>query len=442
MKNDTALLPFTFILLGFVAYCGLIIFCSGQVMPEEAFIILLGGVMSCSYLFDKARAKFDINRKNSKDKIIESARESSTKTVEGIIPTNRITSKYLYILISLFGLSIVFIILYFNDIACHFYGVTKDANGQLLTVLLTCIGGCGAIYGLYLNSKRIKEQTRQNDIARIQAGTAKKQADIATNSNNDKRFGDAVGYLGSDNTSIVLGGIHILHQLAKEDERYVPIVANMYTSYLKDRSGEFYSDAKNTNKPPIVIQTIIDILFFKNSVFKNERIDLSYTNLMCIQFNAPVVNCVFYNTNLHSCTFNFGLEGCEFLEAVIFKGLFKKGVSNCIFESVTISKAYFVNEGFVLNDCIFRNANLVDVSFKGKKICDSEFCLDKSDRCRFRVNKIIDSSFELSNTKSIKFNRTELIDSTIDDNNGVSYDEYCRGFEYYNYAPSGDTPCK
>ncbi|MEG1162712.1 MULTISPECIES: pentapeptide repeat-containing protein [Bacteroides] len=367
MKNDTALLPFTFILLGFVAYCGLIIFCSGQVMPEEAFIILLGGVMSCSYLFDKARAKFDINRKNSKDKIIESARESSTKTVEGIIPTNRITSKYLYILISLFGLSIVFIILYFNDIACHFYGVTKDANGQLLTVLLTCIGGCGAIYGLYLNSKRIKEQTRQNDIARIQAGTAKKQADIAVNNNNDKRFGDAIGYLNSDNVGIAIGGAYALFQLVKEDdeERYRAIVAKIYLNFLSRYPREQINDE--------LYNIILTLLL--NDTFNNETFSFQK-----VHFREQVIKNL-GNRFFTSCTFN----------NVIFENS-----NNCNFISCTIKECILKNCSYlVLTEC---------------HISDSRFCNNELKCIQLLTNKSISSLY---------LSATDLIDELKLCNNNI-----------------------
>lgn len=71
----------------------------------------------------------------------------------------------------------------------------------MLATYLSIIGGACVIYGLYLNNRKIGEQTRQNN--------------IAEKTNIDKRFGDAVGYLNSDNDGIAIGGAYALFQIAK-----------------------------------------------------------------------------------------------------------------------------------------------------------------------------------------------------------------------------------
>ena len=92
-----------------------------------------------------------------------------------------------------------------DSISVALYGKDNpEAKGKVLTTYLSIIGGTCVIYGLYLNNKKISEQIRQNN--------------IADKSSNDKRFGDAISCLNSDNAGIAIGGVYILNQLAKEDE--------------------------------------------------------------------------------------------------------------------------------------------------------------------------------------------------------------------------------
>lgn len=64
---------------------------------------------------------------------------------------------------------------------------------------------------------------------------------ILLKTNIDKRFGDAVGYLNSDNDGIAIGGAYALFQIAKEDERYKSIVANIFCDFI---SANFSSGNK------------------------------------------------------------------------------------------------------------------------------------------------------------------------------------------------------
>lgn len=299
------------------------------------------------------------------------------------------------------------------------------ANGDFLTICFSVIGGGAVIYGLYLNNKRIKEQTRQNDIAMKQADTAQKQADIAANNNNDKRFGDAVGYLGSDNTSIVLGGIHILHQLAKEDKRYIPIVTNMYTSYLKDKSDVFFADDRYCDKAPVFIQAIIDILFAENSVFKYNYIDLSEITLKNIHFNSPVKNVNFLKSDLEKCGFDFGMEYCDFTGSTITDCSFGNGLHRCEFAYTKIRECLFLNnkcDSFIFKDCKFTPLTVEESCFLGYRIIGTEFELYRAEEVAFIVKEIVDSKFSCFDTESISFQGTQFINSEINNNNNITFE--------------------
>lgn len=313
---------------------------------------------------------------------------------------------HIIIIMSLFVVMTILFIAHFNDIACHFYGVTKEANGQLLTVLLTAIGGGAVIYGLYLNNKRLREQSRQNDIA-------KRQADAATDNNNDKRFGDAIGYLGSDNTSVVLGGIYTLYQLAKEDSRYIPLVNNLYSGYLKDKSSQFYTDDKYKTKPPVVIQAVIDIYFNDNSIFKDELIDLSNVTLSIIDFNSVVNNCLFKNAKLTCCNFNKGLNNCDFEFAKIKSSSFKNGVHKCSFRLTDIKKCNFkdIDAKYVLSDCLFSFMNMEEITFEGNCINNMTLHIDTAKSCVFDIERIENSLLTCFEEPDIDFRKCEFINT-------------------------------
>lgn len=219
------------------------------------------------------------------------------------------------------------------------------ANGDFLTICFSVIGGGAVIYGLYLNNKRIKEQTRQNDIAMKQANTAQKQADIAANNNNDKRFGDAVGYLNSDNVGIAIGGAYALFQLAKEDyeERYRAIVANIYLNFLSRYPREQINDE--------LYNIILTLLL--NDTFNNEKFSFQK-----VHFREQVIKNL-DNRFFTSCTFN----------NVIFENS-----NNCNFISCTIKECMLKNCSYlVLTEC-----HISDSNFYNKKLKSIQLLTNKS----------------------------------------------------------------
>lgn len=178
----------------------------------------------------------------------------------------------------------------FDDIATCLYGQTSDSKGKFLSILVTVIGGFAVFYGLYLNSKRIKEQTRQND--------------LSDKSNNDKRFGEAIGYLNSGDIGVAIGGVYALYQLAKEDDRYVSIVGNLFSKclfILSTKSG--FDEVCNIIVNLVFKDTFKEIyLSYQNVTFQNVRIENTRNN----SFNSCLfANVHFYNIEhfeFHNCT--------------------------------------------------------------------------------------------------------------------------------------------
>lgn len=187
-------------------------------------------------------------------------------------------TKFSAIEVILLIILLLFLLCYhYEDIANYFYGTDNDSKGKLLATILTAIGGICVIWGLYLNNRKVNEQARQND--------------ISVQNSNDKRFGEAIGYLNNDNEGIAIGGVYALYQLAKEDSRYTPIITNIFCNYIND----------NTDKPnKKSYQTIISLLFSIDNPFIFEKEIM----LKDIQINNATLYCKWNDIHFFHCSFN------------------------------------------------------------------------------------------------------------------------------------------
>lgn len=148
-----------------------------------------------------------------------------------ILASTKTTIILFIIILVLFLICKETVVYRFETLASYLYGTDADNKGKLLSTILTAIGGVCVIWGLWLNNKKVNQQIRQvNEQVR--------QNDIAVQNSNDKRFGEAIGYLNNDNEGIVIGGIYALYQLAKEDERYAPIITNIFCNYVNDNTDK------------------------------------------------------------------------------------------------------------------------------------------------------------------------------------------------------------
>lgn len=236
-----------------------------------------------------------------------------------------IKQKYIFTLILL----IVFLILVsvyanklledFEALAIYLYGYDNPSNkGQLFATLITGIGAICVVYGLFLNNEKVNQQIRQvNEQVR--------QNNIAVQNSNDKRFGEAIGYLNDDNEGIAIGGIYALYQLAKEDSRYAPIITNIFYNYVNDNTD---------NQVKKSYQTILSLLFSKDNPFvfdgeirlqnitliknnlylKNNKIELFNCNIQNVAFNYCKSIIIEYSkvdsSSFNNCT-NISIKSCE-----------------------------------------------------------------------------------------------------------------------------------
>ena len=204
--------------------------------------------------------------------------------------------------------------------------------GELFKVCLTVLAGIGAVIALRYNHRRV---------------TAMEKGNV------DTRFNNAVGHLGNDNHTVVLGGIHALHQIAVKHKSYTLVIHNLFCSYLRENSAKLY-DTKIPDKCPVIIQTLIDYLFKshdnKESIYKNYKSDLSFSTLK---------NCKFWDVTLTKCDFSHAvLTKCDFNRAVLSSGHF---CNSTLLIDVTFTECEFHR---VFTKCVF-NGNFIECKFKG-----------------------------------------------------------------------------
>ena len=227
-----------------------------------------------------------------------------------------------------------YLVVYNSNLPYLTYGINNpEAKGKMLSIYLSICGGLTVLYGLFLNHKKLNEQTRQND--------------IAFTSNNDKRFGEAIGYLNSENIGIAIGGVYTLYQLAKEEKRYTPIVANIFVEMLPNLA--------KTNKKEIY-NIIVEKLF--SDIFKS--IEITFKGLEFVNLTLRV-------------TKSKQFERCKFLDIELDEG-----------KSLTFTKCTFNNVLLEnLNDIIIENCNIDNLilqnmySIKGLMIncCEINQCI-------------------------------------------------------------------
>jgi len=291
---------------------------------------------------------------------------------------------------------------YFDNVSNLFFEGSNTPRGEFLKVLLTFIAGIVGILVWITSVNRVKAMEKQTE-------KTTKQIEVAIKGNLDSRFNNAVGHLGNESPTVVLGGIHVLHQIAVENKNYTQIVHNLFCSYLRENSSTLYDsvDFKTTpTKCPIIIQTIVDFLFkpYNNekSVYFEFKSDLSFSKL---------INCNFQRIDIKKVSFDYCiLENCDFTGDSIKNNLFSDStfyhstITNCSFNNRNMSNCYFSQSS--LSDCHFRLgtyqfyfeglSSLTSCDFIQSTFTECSFSFTKLNKCSFFISKLYSCKFELS----------------------------------------------
>ena len=312
------------------------------------------------------------------------------------------------ILLIFFCLLILFyFILFFQDISNYFFqvdNVSKFDNtprGELLKVFLTFIAGIIAILVWHSGYKRVKVMEKQTE-------KTAEQIQVMYKGNMDTRFNNAVGHLGNENSAVILGGIHALHQIAVENENYRQVVHNLFCSYLRENSAKLYEKPEFENTPdkcPIIIQTLIDYLFrlYNNEyIYKNCESDLSFSTLKNCDFSEVTINDVnFSHSVLENCNFSDGiLTRCKFFNGILIRCHFwnRAVLTECnfggfYFENRILKECYFTG---TFRNCDFTFTNLINCHFEHGDLTDCDFNTCSLTECTFWGGTLIRCTFSLS----------------------------------------------
>jgi len=242
--------------------------------------------------------------------------------------------------------------------------IEKDntPKGELLKVFLTAIAGIVAVFVWHTSYKRVKVMEKQTE-------KTTEQIKVMYKGNIETRFNNAVKHLSNENSAIILAGMHVLQQIAVENEDYTKIVHNLFCSYLRENSAKLYEDIDFEKTPkycPVIIQTLIDYLFkpYNNidSVYKDFKSDLSFSTLKNCDFEKnDICNVIFRNCSFENCSFDFGnltecdfkyatLTACFFMFSNLTECCFYYGtLTNCYFNQTTFKKCLFIYNNFDIN---------------------------------------------------------------------------------------------
>ena len=278
--------------------------------------------------------------------------------------------------IGVLSTALLFLLVYFfENISGYFFENNNAPRGELIKVVLTFIAGIIAILVWHSGYKRVKVMEKQTE-------KTAEQIQVMYKGNIDTRFNNAVGHLSSENPTVILGGLHALHQIAVEHKNYTQVVHNLFCNYLRENSAKLYKKNEIEDTPhrcPVIIQTLIDYLFApyndKDCIYKEYKSDLSYSTFKNCKFQGISIeninfrhcileNCNFKHCFLNNCNFARGtLKKCDFLQGILTNCVFiYSALNDCNFERGTLTDCSF--EDGTLNGCIFFSGTLSYCRFK------------------------------------------------------------------------------
>lgn len=322
------------------------------------------------------------------------------KTFSALLETNKkAISKFYYkyiFLIIIFSTILLGIIFYKLDAHIILFGDTTAALGEYVRTVATVLGGALVLLGLWINNRRVAEQTRQNNIA--------ERGQINT------RFKDAATLLGSDNVSSILSGVYALHQIAleasvgdKEQRGYVNIIQDILCAYIRENTDTIQNEENGkawriNKKPTIVIQTILKV-FFKN----NKQI---YSNLM-----SDLSDCVLEGINLDEAY----IANVDFSRTKFIKSSFKKATFvSCYLEDTFIDDVDFGGVNF--EKTIFDLSHIKNTSFSKSRISQSDFWDVVFHKVSFKDAVLDNVDFKDADMyNEVSFENTKLSEYSLDE---------------------------
>ena len=279
------------------------------------------------------------------------------------------------------------------DVADTFFGKVQKTPAEILSYIGIV---CGAI--LLLGNQY----------------TTNRRNLIMEKGNLDIRFKDAALLLANEATSATISGIYALHQVAveasrgdKNEQGYVKTIHDILCAFVRENWRKTSDDTTVGNKPKIVLQTLMDVLF------KNEK-DIYK------EYYSDLSNCVFQDINLENAT----LTNVGFNDTKLTNVWFSDAILTFVgFNNAKLTEVWFPNAKLTavgysdakLTDVGFSNAKLTEVWFNNAKSIDVGFRDAKLTNVRFRHAKLANVDFFKATLANVDFFDTILKDYTYEE---------------------------
>lgn len=253
------------------------------------------------------------------------------------------------------AITLIIILIFYNNIACWLFGNADESRGKLLTLLLSVVGAVFAIYTIKNSSKRIKqgnEQLLQQE-----------------KNNTNTRFKDAIILLGNDNPAVVLGGIHTLNQIAIDNLEYRKVIADILCNYAINVSNLYERNYPNINLKYTesdcisIVQLIVDLIFAGS--YDSDRLDFSNARFDNIKFKNNLLS----NILIDGCRFN----NCQILDLNLINAKYQNiTFKNCKFDEIQLHQTRLFNVTF--DNCkILKGLKIATSSFNQTIFDNSQF---------------------------------------------------------------------
>lgn len=246
---------------------------------------------------------------------------------------------------------------------------TNNINGEFIKLVGLFIGGSIAIWGLWINNKRVKIQnkqielqteqiilqrqaqekvTKQIEISERAQENVLLQIQIAKGSQIHTRFKDAALLFASKDVSSVRSGLYALHQIVIDVSRsdnieykgYIKVICEILSSYIREEwrmsRPPLTEDFNEQIKRVEILHTIFGLMYSKEMLYRADKAMISLLALF--------------------------IEDSVFMDNVFYYTYFTKSR----FKNVQFNTVTFKNVNFVLADLTnvsFSNCKLIQVDF-------------------------------------------------------------------------------
>ena len=276
------------------------------------------------------------------------------------------------------------------------YFLGAESKFEVVKLIGWATGGLLAMFGLWIANRRAKAMEMQ--------------AEIANSDSREKRFRDGVTHLGHVESSVRLGGIYGLYQLAQDywkvndkKERSANIIDILCAHIRNTTRSEKYQD-KHENQPSEEIESILDLLFrpADGKIFlrgTNDQIDLS----RCLLARADLSFAQLQSANLSRAQ----LQGANLSRAQL-RGA---NLSKAQLQAANLNEAQL--QGANLDMAQLQRADLYMAQLQGATLTQAQLQEAKLLRAQLQDAFLIDAQLQGANLMQAQLQGAALIQAQL-----------------------------